>query len=272
MFVSTDNYCLSSIDIGDAYLQAEQDEPTIAEVDVEYYELGYTLPGQRAGSSAWFNKLQGIVEKFGLKSDDGLQAFFFDCQKMESWESSYFRMLTPRKFSPREKDLETYILWKMKAEGLKLKVEGPMEKKNGSIGFLKRIFAATYAGGGEISMNSKYVESLAEALQLEGSFAKKRPIPADGGRSIQNKKGADIPLTPEDHHLYCRGVGTLLYLAPERPDLIFALKKLSVKLASPTEGDSELLRFVGKYVKGCPDIHLLHKNSYPGCSFQEQRN
>ena len=121
-------------------------------------------------------------------------------------------------------------------------------------------------------MNSKYVESLEEVLQFEGSFAKKLPIPADGGRAIQNKKGAHTPLTSEDHHVYGKGVGILLYLAPERPDLMFALKKLSMKLASPTEGDLELLRFVGKYVKGCPDIHLLHQNSYPGCSFQEQRN
>ena len=45
---------------------------------------------------------------------------------------------------------------------------------------------------------------------------------------------------------------------------MFALKKLSMKLASPTEGDLELLRFVGKYLKGYPDIHLLHKTSYPG--------
>ena len=42
----------------------------------------------------------------------------------------------------------------MKAEGLKLKVEGPMEKGNGSIGFLKRTFTATIEGV-EISMNSK---------------------------------------------------------------------------------------------------------------------
>ena len=45
-----------------------------------------------------------------------------------------------------------------------------------------------------------------------------------------------------------------------------------MKLASPNEGDLELLRFVGKYLKGCPDIHLLHKRTYPGCSFQEKRN
>ena len=51
---------------------------------------------------------------------------------------------------------------------------------------------------------------------------------------------------------------------------MFALKKLSMKLASPTEGDLELLRFVGKYVKGCPDIHLLRQNSYPGCSFESK--
>ena len=76
LFVSTDHYSLGSIDIGDAYLQVEQDEPTIVEVDGSRYELGYTLPGQRTGSSAWFNKLQGIVEQHGLKSDDGLPALF----------------------------------------------------------------------------------------------------------------------------------------------------------------------------------------------------
>ena len=42
LFVSTDNYCLGSIDIGDAYLQVEQDEPTIVEVDGEYYRILYT--------------------------------------------------------------------------------------------------------------------------------------------------------------------------------------------------------------------------------------
>ena len=33
LFVSTDHYSLGSIDIGDAYLQVKQDEPTIAEGD-----------------------------------------------------------------------------------------------------------------------------------------------------------------------------------------------------------------------------------------------
>ena len=160
---------------------------------------------------------------------------------------------------------------KLKAEGLKVKVGGPLERDHGSIGFLKRTFTATLEEV-EITMNANYVESLEEVLQLDKAFAKKLPIPADGGRAINSKKGAETPLTPEDHHLYRKGVGILLYLAPERPDLMFALKKLSMKSASPTDGDLELLRFVGKYLKGCPDIHLVHKTSYPGCSFQDKRN
>ena len=271
LFVSTDNYCLGSIDIEDAHLQVEQDEPTIVEVDGKYYELGYTLPSQRTGSSAWFNKLQGIVEKYGLKSDDGLPAFFY---KLPSESEAGTIMLS------HVDDLEVLttrdgfedIVAKMKSEGLKLKVEGPISKEAGkSIGFLKRTFTLTEEGM-EISMNSKYVESLEEALEIQQAFPKKLPVPADGGRAINAKPGADKPLTPEEHHLYRKGVGILLYLAPERPDLMFALKKLSMKLASPTEGDLELLRFVAKYLKGCPEIHLLHKTSYPGCSFQEQRN
>ena len=270
LFTSTDGYILGSVDVSDAYLQVEQSEPTVVEIDGTYYELGYTLPGQRTGSSAWFNKLQGIAEKHGLKSDEGLPALFYKLQK--DGEPGIIIL-------SHVDDLEIFatkhgfkdLVKKLEAEGLKLKVEGPLEQGGGSIGFLKRTFTATFEGV-EISMNAKYVESLEEVLQLENSFPKKLPIPADGGRAINSKKGADTPLTPEDHHLYRKGVGILLYLAPERPDLMFALKKLSMKLASPTEGDLELLRFVGKYLKGCPEIHLLHKTSYPGCSSQEKRN
>ena len=37
-------------------------------------------------------------------------------------------------------------------------------------------------------MNAKYVESFEGVLQLEKAFAKKLPIPADGGRAINNKE------------------------------------------------------------------------------------
>ena len=73
---SSEGYSLGSIDVGDAYLMVEQAEPTVVKVDGEYYELGFTLPGQRIGSSAWFNKLKGYLEEHGMTSDSGLPALF----------------------------------------------------------------------------------------------------------------------------------------------------------------------------------------------------
>ena len=78
---------------GDAYLMVEQEEPTVVEVDRKYYELGFTLPGQRIGSSAWFNKLKGYLEEFGLISDDGLPALFYKRPEDGQKGLSYCHML-----------------------------------------------------------------------------------------------------------------------------------------------------------------------------------
>ena len=168
----------------------EQDEPTIVEVDGSWYELGYTLPGQRTGSSAWFNKLQGIVEKHGLKSDDGLPALFYRLPKDGEPGIIILSHVDDLEVFATKRGFEDLVK-KLKAEGLKVKVEGPLERNHG---FLKRTFRATLEGV-EITMNAKYVESLEEVLQLGKASSKKLPIPSDGGRAINNKKGSDTPLT-----------------------------------------------------------------------------
>ena len=141
-----------------------------------------------------------------------------------------------------------------------------------SMSFLKRSFRSTNEGDVEITMNTKYVEGLLEVLKLEGAYPKRLPCPSDNGRSFQAKKGGVDPLSPEDHHTFRKGVGILLYLAPERPDIVYVLKKLSTKLAGPVEADMELLRYTAKYLKGSPDLALVHKRSYPGRNFLDIRN
>ena len=117
-------------------------------MDGEWYELGYTLRGQRAGSSAWFNKLQGMVEKHGLKSDDGLPALFYRLPKdgergiiILSHVDDLEVFATKTGFEDLVKKLKAEV-----AEGRKVKVEGPLERNHGSIGFLKRTLTATLEG------------------------------------------------------------------------------------------------------------------------------
>ena len=194
------------------------------------------------------------MEKYGLKSDDGVPALPKDGEP-EIIILSHVDNLEVFATKHGFEDLVS----KLKAEGLKVKAEGPLEKNHGSIGFLKRTFTATYEGV-EISMNAKDAESLEKVL-LE--------TPADGGRAIDHKKGADTPLTPDDHHLYRKGVGNFA-VCVEWPDLMFALKKLSMKLANPAKGDLELLRFIGKYLKGCPDIHCCTRHRFQSVVFTKR--
>eukprot|EP00439_Symbiodinium_sp_Y106_P028956 s8096_g3.t1 len=250
LFTSSEGYSLGSIDVGDAYLLVEQEEPTVVEVDGEYYELGFTLPGQRIGSSAWFNKLKGYLEEYGMTSDNGLPALF---SKMPSKNGKGIILLT------HVDDMELYaskedfanLVEFLKSKGLKRKVEGPLDEKEGSIGFLKRNFKSTHEGD-ELIQKDCHVHRTTEHFKA--------------------KKGGMDPLSAEDHHTYRKGVGILLYLAPERPDVMYVLKQLSTKLAAPVEADMELLRYVGKYLKGTPELALIHKKSYPGKSFNQMRN
>ena len=139
LFVSTDHYSLGSIDIGDAYLQVEQDGPTIVEVDGSWYELGYTLPGQRTGSSAWFNKLQGSVEKHGLKSDDGLPALFYRLPKDGEPGIVILFHVDDLEVFATKRGFEDLVK-KLKTKGLKVKVEGPLQRDHGSNWFSENNF------------------------------------------------------------------------------------------------------------------------------------
>ncbi|CAE7276038.1 unnamed protein product, partial [Symbiodinium sp. KB8] len=196
LFVSSNGYTLGSIDVGDAYLMVEQD---------------------------------GYLEEFGLKSDDGLPALFF--KRPEDGEKGMIVLshVDDMELYASREDFHRLVDF-LKGKGLKIKVEGPMDEKEGTMSFLKRGFQATEDGNVEITMNAKYIEGLVEALGLEKAYTTKIPCPADNGRAFQAQKNGLEPLTPELHHVYRKGVGILLYLAPERPDVMYVLKKLSTKL------------------------------------------
>ena len=136
LFTSTDGYILGSFDVSDAYLQVEQTEPTVIEIDGNYYELEYILSSQRTGSSVWFNKLQGIVKKYGLKSDEGLPALFYKLPKDGEPGIIILSYADNLKIFSIKNGFKDLIK--------KLEAEGSLEQGSGSIGFLKRTFTVTF--------------------------------------------------------------------------------------------------------------------------------
>ena len=128
MFVSPDGYSLGSIDVGDAYLMVEQEEPTVVEVDGKYYVLGFTLAGQTIGSSAWFNKLKGYLEEFGLRSDEGLPALFYRVPEGSEQGIIVLSHVDGMELFASKEDFQKLVEF-LKGKGLKIKVEGPMDEK-----------------------------------------------------------------------------------------------------------------------------------------------
>ncbi|CAE7257883.1 unnamed protein product [Symbiodinium microadriaticum] len=142
MFVSPDGYSLGSIDVGDAYLMVEQEEPTVVEVDGKYYVLGFTLAGQTIGSSAWFNKLKGYLEEFGLRSDEGLPALFYRVPEGSEQGIIVLSHVDGMELFASKEDFQKLVEF-LKGKGLKIKVEGPMdEKEDGSIVRFKQLKTA----------------------------------------------------------------------------------------------------------------------------------
>ena len=99
-------------------------------------------------------------------------------------------------------------------------------------------------------MNSKYVDGLIVSI---GQW---KVVPSEERRDGSAECGGP-PHVP-------KGVGILLYLAPERPDIMYVLKKLSTKLAAPVEADMELLRYVGKYLKGNTGFGIVSQEKLSG--------
>eukprot|EP00972_Heterocapsa_arctica_P026259 3864992-Heterocapsa_arctica.AAC.1 len=63
-------------------------------------------------------------------------------------------------------------------------------------------------------------------------------------------------LSIEDHRVYRRIVGKMMYGSIVRPDLAYVVKELARKLATPTISDMQKARRVMRYVKGTMNLEL----------------
>merc|ERR1739836_281449 len=68
----------------------------------------------------------------------------------------------------------------------------------------------------------------------------------------QDKSHVDDKLDDHKHSVYRALVARANYLAPDRPDIAFAVKELARSMSSPSRGDWERLKRLARYLKGKP--------------------
>ena len=248
---------LATLDVKDAYLMCPQRKKVKVTVDRAVAEslqiprdwvLGRVLPGQREGASEWFQHLKGTLVDCGLKqcpeaptmwgNDDHTIALLIHVDDM---------VLTGTDAAMNEL-----------IEKLEKKYKVSIERGD-QVNFLKRMISRE-GGETKIRVNDKYLDGL---VTLFEGVKKKRSL----GEVIID----DEPIMDEGEVTrYRSGVGTLLYISGDRPDIQFHTKELASKLSSPTKGSMATLVNVIGYLVHTKDVHLVMDGDDPSRSFRDR--
>lgn len=127
-------------------------------------------------------------------------------------------------------------------------------KRLGALRYFLGIHATRNSNGLHLSQ-SKYIESLLKKTNM--SFAKPLPTPFSSCKPLTSK-------LVEPYHnprFYRSIVGGLLYATITRPEIAYAVNKLSQSMQSPTEGDWSACKRVLRYLRGTTDHGLYYKPS-----------
>ena len=144
----------------------------------------------------------------------------------------------------------TEFLFSELQKQLCLRSEGVLEPGT-SISFLGRCITRR-EDSIEMSMPTSYIDKMLEQLDM----LKCRHAATPGTDSLRKLIDSEELLSPEDHRLYRRIVGQLLWLSSIRPDIQFAVKELSRGLTSPTEDHRTKMKTLLRYLAGTKPMVL----------------
>ena len=220
------NYKFWTLDVSDAFLCVPQPTPVAVNLGGgRWVKLLRLLPGQRCAAAEWSNFIGERIEQNGLQ-------YCIVCPTVFRTERFCCAIhVDDILLVGCEKKAGSLIGHLTENCGLKLKVSGP-HTAGSSFKFLKRCFALKHDMA-MVGPNPKYLKKLQDMLKDFNLRARKTPLPS-GYFPIPIAEDAEKDkCSSEQHGLYQRVTGLLLYVMVDRPDLMFGLKQLSSKMSGP---------------------------------------
>ena len=129
-------------------------------------------------------------------------------------------------------------------------------KDLGSLTHFLGIKVQTHSGGGLLLSQKRYILDLLQRNNMAN--VKPTPTPLPPGCHLQLNMG--VPMA--DPTTYRATLGSLQYLSLTRPDICFAVNKLSQFMHKPTDIHWQMVKRVLRYLQGTvQDCLLLHRHS-----------
>eukprot|EP00435_Cladocopium_sp_Y103_P035447 s2263_g9.t1 len=243
---------LASLDIKDAFLQVEQEQPIEATLWGSTYVILKNLPGQRRGSKMWYDHFRKFLENrlnfvFCIeqpclaRSSGGVVLIHVD-DLLFAGNKRYFH----------EQFLET-----CKKEFVLNVSElgGP----GTSISFLKKRLISLEDG--ILIAPGTPVQKIIDSFEQSFGAVRCQLIPCDNSILLED---ASTSLNAVDSSHYRSIVGMWLYLSRDRPDCMYTIKELAGRMSSPTLAALQQLRKLIGYLKQTGDVGIKLVHPSPG--------
>ena len=235
---------MGSVDVRDAFLQVEQDDPVRVVLQGQPFIIKRNLPGQRLGAKQWFLCLKSFLMEsmnFEFCPEQPCLARTPEATIMIHVDDILFVGLTSF--------WNNVFLKKMK-ERFSVshdELKGP----GSSITFLRRKIMEV--GDGLVLAPGTTVDKVVSLFERMFGSARSQKVPCDA--SIQLPDNSQR-LSEKDSKGYRSVVGLCLYAGRERPDLMYTIKELASYMSAPTLTSLARLRKMVGFMKSVGDIGL----------------
>ena len=243
---------LACLDVKDAFLMVPQDKPVKIKVGQEEFLVKRNLPGQRMGAKNWYLFLRDFMEmelqcKFCIeqpclaKGPHGVFMLHVDDIRF-CGHAAWWKDVVVPEFQKR-----FTISW------------DELGGVGSSVLFLKRKILKTEKGLALIPGTN--ADKVVKTYEQHFGRVRAQTVPCD--QSMQTEDLTD-ELSARDSFAYRSVVGVCLYLARDRPDLLFPVKELSGFMSRPTHGALQKLKKLIGYLKGTADYCVVLEPPVPG--------
>ena len=237
--------CLGTLDVKDVFLVADQPSPMLVTLLGQTYTVRKNLPGQCLGARSWYWYLRDFLSTemdFKWCSEQPCLARNAHCCIMVHVDDILF-------CGNRDYWMKTFLV-KFAA---KFKIShSELEGMDSEISFLQRRIKRVSTGLALLPGTS--AEKVIKLFEDHFGKVRNQSIPCDGGIHTED---LSAELSCDQAFAFRSVVGTCLYLARDRPDLLFTVKELSGSMSKPTLTALQRLRKLVGYLKTTPEYCVL---------------
>ena len=263
---STDStQVLAALDIGDAFLTVDQQQPTIvtcelASGDIEEFALGKVLPGQRDGSLLWYQALTSfLAEHLHMESFPLYPCLLKspDCQCLMLLHVDDILVVCSQSFLDNELLKVLKTKYKVSAEAIR--------DVGDSITFLKRKIVLESQLKLVMYPHPKHFDKLFELMGVKKTWKPKHtPAHAQVLEVMESPE-----LGAQQSSTYRSAVGILLYLSCDMVQCQWMIRHLAQSMSKPTLKAWTELRHLVQYLLGCTEYGLMmhYRSDFDGSDF-----